>query len=291
MDSGFLEPLQLLLTEAVIFLPRLIAALFVFVVGMFLSVWLSRALTIGLRRQHADRELTLAIRQLVRWSLLIIFTIIGLQLIEFDLTAFAAGLGILGFTVGFALQDVSKNFIAGLLLLIQQPFDLEDVVELAGYSGRVKMVDLRSTQLRTFDGRDIHIPNGEVFTNPIVNYNRYPLRRIDLEMGLAVETDLEAARAVCLETVKAIKGVLEEPETSFYYDSFGDASIHCTVYFWVDVNILDPLTAKDRALVAIHDRFRQEGIRMPYPALRIYPLRMGGASDGHIGRGMRERSA
>jgi small conductance mechanosensitive channel len=91
----------------------------------------------------------------------------------------------LGFTIGFALQDVSANFVAGFLLLIQQPFDIGNFIEVAGYDGKVLAVDLRATELLTSDGRRVMIPNSEVFSNPIINFTRTERRRIALPIGIA----------------------------------------------------------------------------------------------------------
>jgi len=99
---------------------------------------------------------------------LILGIIIALQQVNFNVTAFLTGVGILGFTVGFALQDVSKNFVAGLLLLLQQPFNIGETIQVAGYTGRVSAINMRATELGTHDGQIVLIPNATVFTSPIV---------------------------------------------------------------------------------------------------------------------------
>ncbi|OQY35105.1 MAG: hypothetical protein B6I38_01835, partial [Anaerolineaceae bacterium 4572_5.1] len=107
-----------------------------------------------------------------RWAIIIWGLFLGLQQVEFNLTGFVTGLGIVGFTIGFAFQDIAKNFMAGMLLLLQQPFDIGDSIEVAGYAGTVTDIEIRSTALRTFDGRHVIIPNAEVFTGVITNFSR-----------------------------------------------------------------------------------------------------------------------
>ncbi len=101
------------------------------------------------------------------------------------MTAFLTGLGILGFTVGFALQDVMKNFAAGVLLLLQKPFRVGESISVAGFDGTVTAIDLRSTEIRTFDGRIVILPNADVLNHAIVNFTRSAHRRIELPVSVA----------------------------------------------------------------------------------------------------------
>jgi small-conductance mechanosensitive channel len=97
--------------------------------------------------------------------------VVSLQQVNFDVTAFLTGVGILGFTVGFALQDVSKNFVAGLLLLLQQPFVIGETIQVTGYTGEVTAITMRATEIKMEDGQLVMIPNATVFTSPIVKQN------------------------------------------------------------------------------------------------------------------------
>ena len=148
-------------------------------------------------------ELTILIGTITRWTVIVLASVLSLEQVDFDLSAFLTGLGIVGFTIGFAIQDVSKNFVAGLLILLQQPFDLGDTIEVGAYSGVVLEVDLRATEIRTFDGRFVTIPNADVFTSPIVNFSRASRRRVNLEIGVDYDSDLAQVTQVTLEAVRA----------------------------------------------------------------------------------------
>ena len=115
------NPLQQLLTQFLNFLPELIASLVIFFGSLFLAGLINRGVRRTLLARKADPEISIAVATMSRWSVIILGTTAALSQVGFDLTAFLAGLGIVGFTIGFALQDVSKNFMAGLLLLLQQP--------------------------------------------------------------------------------------------------------------------------------------------------------------------------
>jgi small conductance mechanosensitive channel len=252
------------------FLPSLIASLFIFIVGIYLSGLFSRILRRALERRQRSLQIIQAITRITYWTLLILFTTIALQTVGFNLTAFLTGLGILGFTVGFALQDVSKNFIAGLLLLLQEPFEIGDAIEVAGFGGKVTAIELRATELRTFDGRVVLIPNADVFTGNIINLKKSNPRRVEMTVGVAYGSKLEEVSRVAQEAVKAINGVIEDPAPIVFFHEFGDSSIDLSVFFWVNTDILGFLDAKHAGVVAINNAFEAAGIEIPFPIRTVY---------------------
>ena len=261
--------LQQLLMQFLNFLPELIASLVIFFGSLFLAASMSRGVKKALLARKADLEISIAIATMSRWAVIVLGTTAALSQVGFELTAFLAGLGIVGFTIGFALQDVSKNFVAGLLLLLQQPFDLGDAIEVAGFSGSVLKVDLRATTLRTFDGRMVQIPNGDVFTNAIVNYTQAEQRRIELQIGVAYRTDLERARTEGLTAVYSIEGVLEDPAPRAVYQTFGDSSINMTFYYWINTTTTDLLDAQDAGVLGLNTAFEKAGIEIPFPTRAV----------------------
>jgi small conductance mechanosensitive channel len=268
MDSLSLS-LQKLLADFLALLPQLIVALIVFIISLYLAGLISRVVRRTMERRKADQEITLLISQITRWTFYILGVVIALEQVGFDLTAFLAGLGILGFTVGFALQDVSKNFVSGLLLLIEQPFDIGDVIEVGDFIGEVANVDIRATEIFTFDGQNVLIPNGDVFTSPIKNYSRYNKRRLDFTIGVAYGSDLELVRKTVLEVITSIPGVIDEPAPTLAFNNFGDSSIDFTIYYWVDLNTADYLETIDATITGINLAFEQNNIEIPYPVRTV----------------------
>ncbi len=262
--------LSLKIQKVIDLLPNLISALVIFVGGLWLAGWLAQIVERALQRRQTDPEAALLVRQMTRWGLVTLATLTALQQVGFDLTALLTGLGILGFTVGFAIQDVSKNFIAGVLLLLQQPFELGDAIEVNGFSGIVQSIDLRATHLRTFDGRDVLIPNTEVFTNAIVNFSRTPRRRVSLEVGVAYDSDLRRVREAAMEAMQQIPGLLDDPAPEVAFHTFADASINLTLYFWIDTSETNPRQAKNDALEAVSAAFARHGIEIPYPIQTVH---------------------
>ncbi len=262
--------------NVVAWLPRLLAALAMFFGAWYLAGWAARGARRALAARQTDPEISLLLARLTRWSIIGLGAVLALEQIAFDLTAFLAGLGIVGFAIGFALQDVSKNFIAGVLLLLQQPFDLGDVIEVEGYTGTVTHVSLRATSLRTVDGLLVLIPNADVYMAVIKNLTRTPRRRIELPLGVAYDSDLNLATQTALAALEGLPGlVTDDPAPQAVFQAFGESSIDLAVYFWIDLSQTGYLDAQDAAIKAIKAAFDQAGIEIPFPTLAVLAQNQG----------------
>ena len=250
-------------------LPNILTAILIVVASIYLAKLLSNLLKRVLKRRGADLEVTLLLGTFVRWSIIVAGSITALQRF-FDVTAFLAGLGILGFTIGFALQNIMQNFVSGVILLIEQPFDVGDAVELNGYGGTVLTISLRTTEMRTFDGLIIMIPNADVLSNAITNYTRADRRRIELPVGVSYGSDPAIARQTVLESIKNVPGFLGDPEPVVVFHTFGGSSVDMTAYFWIDTSKTNPLAAKDAALEFIKAALDKRGIEIPFPITTVY---------------------
>ena len=250
-------------------LPNILTAILIVVVSLYLAGFVSRLLRRVLKRREADPEVTLLLAQLARWSIIVIGIITALQRF-FDVTAFLAGLGILGFSIGFALQNILQNFAAGIILLIQQPFNIGDAIEINTYGGTVLAINLRTTEMRTWDGRIVIIPNADVLANPITNYTRAQRRRIELPVGVAYNSDPAATRQVILEALPDIPGFVEEPEPVVVFHTFSGSSIDLSAYFWIDTARTNMYAAKDSALELVKTALEKKGIEIPYPTQMVH---------------------
>jgi len=258
-----------ILDKVVASLPNIGIALLIFIVSYYLAGVLSKLLKRVLERREADREVTLLLGTITRWSIIVIGITTALQRF-FNVTAFLTGLGILGFTVGFALQNIMQNFVSGVILLIEQPFDVGDAVELNGYGGTVLTITLRTTEMRTFDGLIVMIPNADVLSNTITNYTRADRRRIELPVGVSYGSDPAVARQIVLESVKNVPGFLGDPEPMVVFHTFGGSSVDMSAYFWINTSVTNPFAAKDAALELIKAALEKQGIEIPFPITTVY---------------------
>lgn len=258
-----------LLSSAPDLLNRLLTALLIVLVAILLSRWLSKAVRTAADRQEGRENISLILSRLTRWSILILGLTLAAEQIIPNVTSLLAGLGIAGFTLGFALQDVAKNFIAGLLILLQRPFEIGDAVNVSGFTGTVLDISLRTTDLRTTDGLFVTIPNGDVFVSSITNYTRAPQRRIEIQAGVAYEADPDEVERVALAAIRDISGVIADPAPSVVYSQLGDSAVQISIFYWIDATKTDYLQAKDQGIKRIMAAFDDQGIDMPFPTMAV----------------------
>ncbi len=262
--------LEQLIVDFLTLLPSVIAALVVFAVGLYLASIIRRLVRRSLEHRTKNAQPIALLSQLAYWLVVILVAAISLQMVGFNLTAFLAGLGIAGITIGFALQDVSKNFIAGLLMMIQQPFEIGETIEVGGYTGKVMAIDLRATQIRTSDGRLVLIPNGDVIITPITNFSQAESRRVEISTGVAYDSNPETVRQAALDAISGVPGILSEPASEVLFQNFGSSTLDLTIYFWINTSQTNVAAAKDAGLKAIKGAFDEKQIDMPYPTQTVY---------------------
>ncbi len=262
--SDLSDPINQLLTNFVLFLPSLLLALVLFAITLVIASLLAHAVRRTMVIRQADKGLTQLFATITRWGLITLGTIVALEQINFNVTAFLTSLGIIGFTIGFAIQDVSKNFMAGILLLMQEPFKIGDVITVNGYTGTVESINLRATMLRGLDGTGVIIPNADVYTNPIINFGP-TIRRLDLTLGVAYDSDLDLVARTAVEAVGIIPGLQTDPAPKAIFNNFGDSSIDFTLYYWVDTKQTGFLDARDQGVRSLKVAFERAGIEIPFP--------------------------
>jgi small conductance mechanosensitive channel len=246
-------------------IPNLITALLIFIVSLYLARILSNLLRRVLNKRKAPAGVTHILAQLMLWSIVVIGTITALQRF-FNVTAFLTGLGILGFTVGFALQDIMKNFASGIILLLQQPFHVGESIGVKGFDGTVTAIDLRSTEMHATDGRIIILPNADVLSNPIINYSRASKRRVDVSLPLPHASEADTVRRIFLNAIESVPGFIRPPEPVVVFDKLTDSALELNANFWVDVTKNDPAHAKDLVLINVKSALGDAGIEIPHPA-------------------------
>ena len=250
-------------------IPNLLSAVVIFILSLYFARLISNILKRVLGSRKAPEGVTHLLGQLTFWTIIIIGLITALERF-FEVTAFLAGLGIVGFTIGFALQDVMKNFASGIILLLQQPFHVGESIELAGFEGTVLAIDLRTTEIRALDGRIVILPNASVLANPIVNYTRASQRRVELSLNLSHGTDPNTARQIILDAIEAVPGFVTKPEPVIVFDNLTSSALVLTVNFWIDVSKNNPAQAKDTVLLKVKSAFNQQGIEIPHPVQAVY---------------------
>ena len=271
MSYDFATPIQKFIEALIFFVPNLIVAIIIFLLTLYVGSLAARVVKNALEKRQTDPELSMLLSRLTRWTIIVLGVIWALERVNFNVTGFVAGLGIVGFTIGFALKDVAENFVAGILLLLQQPFDIGEAIEVAGYGGTVTDIQIRATTMRTWDGLLVVIPNAKVYTDVITNFSKVEQRRIGLNIGVGYETDLQKAHDVMIQVVTGLPGVIkDDPAPVVVFQEFADSSINATLYFWFDTKDAGYFPTLDGAVKGIKIAFEKEGINIPFPIRTVY---------------------
>ncbi len=181
-------------------------------------------------------------RRLAIWVALIagVFMALGYLGMENIAAGLLAGGGVTAIVLGFAFREIGENFLAGFFLAFSCPFNLGDLIQSGELRGKVQSIELRMTHIRTVDGRDIFIPNAQIFNRPLVNFTRDGLRRLTVGIGLDYGDDAQRACELILEAGRNIPGVLQDPAPSSGIASFEPSFVRVELNFWI--NTFDPKT-------------------------------------------------
>ncbi len=179
-------------------------------------------------------------------------------------------LGLGSVAIGFAFQDIVKNFLAGILLLLQEPFAIGDEIIVSDFQGKVERVALRATRIRTYQGEEVVIPNSIVFTSPVQVLTSNGIRRTDLAVGVDYNTKLPEAKDVLIKAVSSVEEVRSNPSPEVDIVEFGDSSINLVARYWTNPEQKSVRRIRTQVMVAIKQAYDQADIGIPYPIRTLY---------------------
>jgi small conductance mechanosensitive channel len=258
------------LSIAAAILPKLAAAILVFLAFLVLLRVVQPALRAVLRRANfAPALIHLLVDGVVRGTVLIIGLVMAASQLGINIAAALAGLGVLGIAVGFAAQETIANMIAGFLIFWDRPFKVGDWVTTQDRYGEVRDITLRTTRIRTLDNTYVVIPNKQVIGELLVNHSMYGETRVNVPIGIAYKESISEARAVMLEAVAGIEGVLREPAPSVVAAGLGDSSVDLTVRVWI-AQAVDEVPVRFRVVEACKVALDKAGIEIPFPHLQLF---------------------
>ena len=254
--------------------PRLVLGLVVFVILYTVIGWVRRLVAGRLLVRMDDPLLAKFLGRILKFFLTLVAFMIALQIMGmvWIVTGLLAGASVSAIVVGFAFKDVGENFLAGIMLAFSRPFRVGDYVELSGQKGKVVALNLRDTQIKSFDGRDIYIPNAAIVKNPVVNYTIDGFLRKEFNIGLDYGSDVSTAIESILRTVSGVEGVLTESRApSVVVQELASSSIVLTVYYWYDT--LDPKInigkIHNRVVDEVVENLSAEGYYLPGDVIEI----------------------
>ena len=266
------ETLVELVGESIKLLPGIILAIIVLLMTRTVANLVRRAM-----RRVALRTLkSLSLQSLLVQTSYVSAWTFGILLactLAFQDLGFKDIIGLLGLgsvAIGFAFQDIFKNFLSGILLLIQEPFSIGDQIIVSDYEGTVEEIALRATKIRTYQGELVVMPNSIVFTSPVQVMTGKPRRRTDLAIGVDYNTPLPHAIQVLTQATRSVADIHPSPDIEIDVVSFGDSSIDLVVRYWTNSDQASVRRLKTKVMLALKQACDKADINIPYPIRTVY---------------------
>jgi small-conductance mechanosensitive channel len=250
------------ITEEKIF--NLFWAILIMVVGIFLS---RRVEGLVNRLKQLELSQRALFTRFAKYGVITIAAASALAQLGFDLRVLLGAAGILTVAIGFAAQTSASNLISGIFLMIEKPFVIGDVVDVAGTRGEVMAIDLISCKIRLFSNLMVRIPNETMVKSNITNLSYFPIRRFDIAVGIGYKSDVKAVRALMFKAAHDHPLCLTEPEPIFTFSGFGDSSMNVLFQAWTMKD--DVLKVQTELFIDIKERFDKAGIEIPFPIRTI----------------------
>ncbi|MEZ5014095.1 MAG: mechanosensitive ion channel [Chitinophagales bacterium] len=253
-------------------LPNMIAAMAVVILFIILSRYVRKLATTIMHRRSGNPAVATVMAGFISIIFVFIGIFIALGILGLDQTvsSLLAGAGILGLVLGLALQDTLSSAVAGIVMTTRKSYRVGDFVESNGYLGTITEINLRNTTILQTNGAEVKLPNKIVLGNPLINYSLRGELRVEIQVGISYNDDLDLAEKVCHETIKNKVEHNAKKPIEVYFTQFGDSSIGIRIRFWIErYRQADRYHAESEAIKAIKKAFAANNISIPYPIQTI----------------------
>ncbi|MCB9517231.1 MAG: mechanosensitive ion channel family protein [Candidatus Krumholzibacteriia bacterium] len=248
-------------------LMAIVRAVIVLVAGLILAR-VATAMILRFARRRADAQQRLLLRRLTFYPLAALVLVVALGELGFHVGVLMGAAGLFTVALGFASQTSASNLISGLFLIIEQPFVIGDIVRVEDVTGEVLSIDLLSIKLRTFDNLFVRVPNETIIKTKVINLTHFPIRRIDLQVGVAYKEDLPRVREVLAEVADRNPLCLDEPAPVYIFKGFGESSLDMQFSVWTKRE--NYLALLNSIYLEIKAAFDAAGIEIPFPHRSLY---------------------
>lgn len=282
-----LNPAQLLeridswLDGFVRILPNMIVALLFLLIAWFVALWVGGMIRRG-ASTNGRENLGEVLGSFTRWGLFLFAVLLALTIIIPSLSPgdLVAGLGVSSVAIGFAFKDILQNWLAGILLLIRQPFNIGDQIVSKGHEGSVERIESRATIIRTYDNQRVVIPNSDIYTDSVIVRTANPLRRSQYDIGIGYGDDLEQARQLIVDAISGIDGVASDPAPEALPWGLDASWVTVRARWWTGSDRATVVQATAAILPAVKARLDAAGIDMPFETSMLLFHDQTEATDG-----------
>ena len=250
------------------YIPKLIGAIIVLIIGLWLSKLITKKLRQTLTKSKIDQSLIPFLSSLVNIILKILVAITVMGMVGIQMTSFVAILGAAGLAVGLALSGTLQNFAGGVIILILKPFKIGDLIEAQGFMGIVKEISVFSTILNTLDNKLVIVPNGPLSTGSLINYSTEPIRRVDWTFGIAYGDNVLDFKKAINQFITDDNRILKDPASFIGLAELGDSAVNFTVRSWVKTedywDVFFDMNEK------VYTKFPEYKLNIPFPQMDVH---------------------
>ncbi|PLX13218.1 MAG: mechanosensitive ion channel protein MscS, partial [Marinilabiliales bacterium] len=247
--------------------------LFFFVI--YASVIISRILMTLLERDiltqfNLGKGLPHTIAVMVKYAIISIGVFLAITAVGMPMNSITVIAGAMGVGIGFGLQNIFNNIVSGFILLFERPIQIDDTIEVGTLIGKVKSIGIRASNIRTFDGADIIVPNGDLVSNQVVNWTLSDQqRRIEVFAGVAYGSDPHRVKELFEKVLSDHKDILNDPKPLVLFNGLGNSSLDFRLLFWTS-NFYEWIHIKSDIIFGVHDILYKEGISIPFPQMDLH---------------------
>jgi small-conductance mechanosensitive channel len=248
-----------------------ILTLFYIIIATVLLIFASKRLSNLLvsrilSRYIKDPGIEASIGTIFRYSLIVIGFITIFQTVGFDLSTLSLLAGALGVGIGFGLQNITNNFISGIIILFERPIKVGDRIEVGNINGDVQSISMRSTTVVTNDNISVIVPNSEFINSRVINWSHNDsIVRFKIPIGVSYNEDPQKVRKVVIDAADSISGILKEPKPDLWFDAYGDSSLNFNLIIWTSEYTQRPNNLKSQVYYEVFKRFSENNIEIPFP--------------------------
>jgi small conductance mechanosensitive channel len=272
VDPAVVDTLTGMLDAFLARLPYLAAALVVYAVFHLLGMGLRRGIRRVAARSRRNRNLGLVAGRLVQGTVWLVGLLVAavIAIPRFTPDQLIQLLGLSSVAIGFAFRDILQNYLAGILILLTEPFRIDDQIVFGSYEGTVEDIQTRATAVRTYDGRRVVIPNADLYTQPVTVNTAFRTRRLQHDVGVGYGEDLERARRIVLDVLRRVPGVLPDPPPQVLVVELAESTVNLRMLWWVEPpRRFETLTAQDEVLARVLAALREADVDLPFPTREI----------------------
>ncbi len=277
------KQLQALYDGFVAALPNLVLAIIVFAIFWFLARFLRGLVTRIWASRDQGQNVARVLGRLASGLIIFVGLLISLSVVfpTINAASLLSALGVGGVAVGFAFREILQNLLAGILILLTQPFHIGDQIVVGDAEGTVEDILVRATVLRTYDNRQVVIPNSDLFTNRVTVNTGYDKRRLQYDVGIGYGDDVARAKQLMLEAVGELEGVLSDPAPEALVVDLAGSSVNIRLRWWINPpRRKDAVSSVDTVLHAVRDKLIGGGVDLPFPTQQILFHDQTEATDG-----------